>query len=96
MLTKADDYPIHQLPQPVAVAGSDHYFHGRYFCNAQAPDGNPCITDARQPGNAHIRARVQAQSRRPDSSVHASRGIREQLFGGPHEPFGFHDAFDLA
>lgn len=39
MLTKADDYPIHQLPEPIATAGSDRNFYDRYFFNAQSPDG---------------------------------------------------------
>lgn len=33
MLTKGDDYPIHQLPEPVAVAGTDRNFYDRYFFN---------------------------------------------------------------
>ncbi len=28
MLTKADDYPIHQLPEPIATSGTDRNFHG--------------------------------------------------------------------
>lgn len=31
MLSAADDYPIHQLPEPVAVAGSDRNFYDRYY-----------------------------------------------------------------
>src|SRR6516165_1886216 len=39
MLTKADDYPIHQTPEPIAFAGTDRNFYDRYFFNgyAQAP-----------------------------------------------------------
>lgn len=33
MLTKGDDYPIHQLPEPIAYAGSDRNFYDRYFFN---------------------------------------------------------------
>ena len=29
MLTAADDYPIHQLPTPIAVAGTDRNFYDR-------------------------------------------------------------------
>ncbi len=39
MLTKGDDFPIHQTAEPVAVAGTDRNFYDRYFFNAQAPDG---------------------------------------------------------
>lgn len=40
MLTSGDDYPIHQQPTPVAIAGSDRNFYDRYFFNGQSPDGS--------------------------------------------------------
>ena len=40
MLSKADDYPIHQLPEPIATAGSDRNFYDRYFFNGYTPDGD--------------------------------------------------------
>src|SRR5215475_8583524 len=40
MLSKADDYPIHQLPEPVATAGTDRNFYDRYFFNGYSPDGS--------------------------------------------------------
>ena len=39
MLTKADDYPIHQRPEPVAFAGTDRNFYDRYFFNGYTADG---------------------------------------------------------
>ena len=39
MLTKADDYPIHQTPEPIAYSGSDRNFYDRYFFNGYDPDG---------------------------------------------------------
>ncbi len=33
MLTRGDDYPIHQTPEPVAYAGSSRNFYDRYFFN---------------------------------------------------------------
>jgi hypothetical protein len=39
MLTKADDYPIHQTPEPIAYTGTDRNFYDRYFFNGYAPDG---------------------------------------------------------
>ncbi|MBC2717076.1 MAG: hypothetical protein HF978_17365 [Desulfobacteraceae bacterium] len=33
MLTKGDEYPIHQVPEPIAYAGSDRNFYDRYFFN---------------------------------------------------------------
>jgi hypothetical protein len=40
MLTKADDYPIHQTPEPIAFAGTDRNFYDRYFFNGYARDGS--------------------------------------------------------
>lgn len=40
MLTKGDDYPIHQTPEPVAFAGSDRNFYDRYFFNGYRQDGS--------------------------------------------------------
>src|SRR6185295_6234357 len=40
MLTKGDDFPIHQTPEPIAYAGSYRNFYDRYFFNAYAPDGS--------------------------------------------------------
>jgi hypothetical protein len=39
MLSKADDYPIHQLPEPIATAGTDRNFYDRYFFNGYSMDG---------------------------------------------------------
>src|SRR5579872_4411656 len=39
MLTKADDYPIHQLPEPIATSGTDRNFYDRYFFNGYTRDG---------------------------------------------------------
>jgi len=46
MLTKGDDYPIHQTPEPIAYAGSDRNFYDRYFFNAYAPDGSEFVAVA--------------------------------------------------
>ncbi len=40
VLTRGDDYPIHQTPDPVAYAGTDRNFYDRYFFNGYAPDGS--------------------------------------------------------
>ncbi len=39
MLSKADDYPVHQRPEPIAYAGTDRNFYDRYFFNGQSKDG---------------------------------------------------------
>ena len=33
MLSKGDDYPIHQTSEPIAYAGTDRNFYDRYFFN---------------------------------------------------------------
>jgi len=40
MLSKGDDYPIHQTPEPVAYAGTDRNFYDRYFFNGYGPRGD--------------------------------------------------------
>ena len=39
MLTKGDDYPIHQTPEPIAFSGTDRNFYDRYFFIGYAPAG---------------------------------------------------------
>jgi hypothetical protein len=46
VLTKGDDYPIHQTPEPIAYAGSDRNFYDRYFFNAYSPDGSQFVAVA--------------------------------------------------
>jgi hypothetical protein len=46
VLTKADDYPVHQRPEPIACAGTDRNFYDRYFFNAQSPDGSRFLAAA--------------------------------------------------
>lgn len=40
MLTKADDFPVHQTPEPIAFAGQDRNFYDRYFFNGYSADGS--------------------------------------------------------
>ncbi|KPP90124.1 hypothetical protein [Erythrobacter sp. HL-111] len=40
VLTRGDDYPLHQTPEPIAYAGTDRNFYDRYFFNGYAPDGS--------------------------------------------------------
>lgn len=40
MLTKGDDYPIHQTSDPIAYSGTDRNFYDRYFFNGYGPDGS--------------------------------------------------------
>ena len=40
MLTKGDEYPVHQTPEPIAFSGTDRNFYDRYFFCAYQPDGS--------------------------------------------------------
>ena len=40
MLTKGDDFPLHQSAEPIAFAGTDRNFYDRYFFNGYSPDGS--------------------------------------------------------
>lgn len=88
MLTKADDYPIHQLPEPVAVAGSDRNFYDRYFFNAQAPDGS-CYAAAALGVYPHLNiidAAVCVMENGAQRSVFASRLLNSErldIHAGP-------------
>ena len=39
MLTKADDYPVHQTADPIAFSGTDRNFYDRFFFNGMSADG---------------------------------------------------------
>jgi hypothetical protein len=39
MLSKADDFPIHQTPEPIAYSGTDRNFYDRYFFNGYGLEG---------------------------------------------------------
>jgi hypothetical protein len=39
MLTRADDFPIHQTSEPIAYSGTDRNFYDRYFFNGQGSEG---------------------------------------------------------
>jgi len=40
MISKGDDFPIHQLPTPIAEVGTERNFYDRYFFNGYSRDGN--------------------------------------------------------
>ena len=39
MLSKGDDYPIHQTPEPIAFVAGQRNFYDRYFFNGYDSDG---------------------------------------------------------
>ncbi len=88
MLTKGDDYPIHQTPEPIAYSGSDRNFYDRYFFNAYAPDGSAFaaiafgVYPALNVADAHIAIVKDGKER----CLHASRVLgmeRMDLSVGP-------------
>ena len=88
MLTKGDDYPIHQTPEPIAFAGSDRNFYDRYFFNAYAPDGSAFaavafgVYPALNVADAHIAVVKDGK----EACLHASRILgleRMDLVVGP-------------
>ena len=46
MITKGDDFPIHQTPEPIAFSGTDRNFYDRYFFNGYTRDGDVYFTTA--------------------------------------------------
>ena len=40
MLTKGDDYPLHQTPEPIAYVGGNRNFYDRYFFNGYDKNGD--------------------------------------------------------
>ncbi|ALE15614.1 hypothetical protein AMC99_00299 [Altererythrobacter epoxidivorans] len=40
VLSRGDEYPLHQTSEPVAYSGTDRNFYDRYFFNGYAPDGS--------------------------------------------------------
>ena len=40
VLTRGDEFPIHQTPEPIAYSGTDRNFYDRYFFNGYGPDGS--------------------------------------------------------
>lgn len=88
MLTRADEYPIHQTAEPIAYSGTDRNFYDRYFFGALTPDGSTYVAAAfgvyphLDLADAHV-AIVQDGVER---CVHASRHLgmeRMDLHVGP-------------
>jgi len=40
VITKGDDYPLHQTPEPIAYTGANRNFYDRFFFNGYNPDGS--------------------------------------------------------
>ena len=110
MLTKADDYPIHRTPEPIAYSGSRRNCYDRYFFNGYKKDGD--LFFASELG---VYPHLILHMDRLDTPVgpisvevveplatlalrvdDPDSGILEQLVIGPYAPYGFEDLVDLA
>ena len=78
MLSKADDYPIHQTAEPIAYSGTDRNFYDRYFFNGYARDGEPFFAAAMgiYPHLNVIDAAFCVVHEGRQHNVHASRCLR--------------------
>lgn len=78
MITEADDYPIHQTPEPIAYAGTDRNFYDRYFFNGYGRDGETFFAAALgvYPHLNVIDASFSVIDERRQHNVHASRCLR--------------------
>ncbi len=82
MLTKADDYPIHQTPEPIAYSGSDRNFYDRYFFNGYTRDGAYFFAAAMgvYPNLNIIDAAFSVVSDNVQHNLHASRILAMERF----------------
>ena len=79
VLTKGDDYPIHQTAEPVAYAGTDRNFYDRYYFNGYAPgvgdDGFLAVAMGVYPHINVIDASFCVLMGGRQVNIHASRGL---------------------
>jgi hypothetical protein len=88
MLTKADDYPIHQTPDPIAFAGTHQNFYDRYWFNGYSSQGDLFFGIALgvYPYRRIIDGSFSVTLDRTQHSIHASRAFnleRMETFVGP-------------
>ena len=79
MLTRFDDYPIHQTPEPVAQpATGDRNFYDRYFFNGYSRDGDLFFARGARPLSEPPRhgRRLQRRPRRAPARASAPRASR--------------------
>jgi len=88
VLTKGDDFPIHQTPEPIAFSGTDRNFYDRYFFNGMQSDGSGffAVAFGIYPHLNIADAHVSALRAGVQHSLHASRVLgmeRMDTFVGP-------------
>ena len=88
-LSKGDDYPIHQTPEPVAYAGTDRNFYDRYFFNGYAMQGSTSFFAAAFGVYPHLNiadAAFVVVRNGVETALHASRCLnmeRMDIVAGP-------------
>ena len=88
-LSKGDDYPIHQTPEPVVYAGTDRNFYDRYFFNGYAIKGNTSFFAAAFGVYPHLNiadAAFVVVRNGVETALHASRCLnmeRMDIVAGP-------------
>ena len=97
MITAGDEYPIHQTPEPVAVAGSDRNFYDRYFFNGYNADGSVFFAAAMgvYPHLNIIDCAFSVLKDGKQSSVFFSRGLNNERMDTTVGPFRVHVATPL-
>jgi len=82
VLSKADDFPIHQTPEPIAYAGTDRNFYDRYFFNGYNPDGSGffAVAFGTYPHLNVVDAHVSVIRNDVEHCVHASRILNMERF----------------
>jgi hypothetical protein len=79
VLTRGDDFPIHQTPEPIAYAGTDRNFYDRYFFNGYHSSEGELFFAVAFGVYPHLNIADAAFSLTLDgvqTSVHASRWLR--------------------
>lgn len=99
MITKGDDYPLHQTPEPIAYTGANRNFYDRFFFNGYTADGS-VFSAAAMGIYPYLNILDGAFSVVMDGIQHNVYGSRvrhmQQLIMGPHKPPGFKDLLDMA
>jgi len=75
MLTKGDDYPLHQTPEPIASVGTHQNFYDRYYFNGYGREGEDFFSVAMgiYPYRNVIDASFSVIQEKTQHSIHASR-----------------------
>ena len=84
-MTKGDDYPIHQTPDPIAFSGTDRNFYDRSYFNAHDRTGEHPVE---QRDRAQLRDRLHHQHTRQRGPAREVPGEEPLVAGQPPQPRG--------